>query len=79
MPVIQVQTMSNYMLKVAFDTGETKIFNVKPYLDMGIFKKLQNQDVFDQAYVDYGTVCWPGSLDIAPETLFDKGISLPNE
>ena len=77
--VIQVQPLNDYMLKVAFSTGELKLFDVKPFLDKGIFQKLQDYKVFNQAYVDYGTVCWPGSLDIAPETLFDKGISLPNE
>jgi len=28
------------------------------------------------ASVDYGTVTWPGDIDIAPETLFAKGISI---
>jgi hypothetical protein len=28
--------------------------------------------MFKQAYVAYDTVCWPGNLDIAPETLYDR-------
>ena len=65
------------MLKVAFSSGEVKFFDGKPDLDKGIFKKLQDERLFRQVYVDYETVCWPGQLDTAPETLFDKGISFP--
>jgi hypothetical protein len=75
--VIHVQALNDYMLKVAFSTGEVKLFDVKPYLEKGIFKKLQDERLFRQVYVDYETVCWPGQLDIAPETLFNKGISHP--
>jgi hypothetical protein len=77
--VTQVQPLENYMLKVAFSTGEVKLFDVKPYLNKGQFIKLQDEKYFNQAYVDYETVCWPGNLDIAPETLFDKGSSLESQ
>ena len=77
--VTQVQPLKNYMLKVSFSTGEVKLFDVKPYLDKGIFIKLQDENFFNQAYVAYGTVCWPGNLDIAPETLFDKGSCLESQ
>jgi hypothetical protein len=71
--VTQVQPLKNYILKVSFSSGEVKLFDVKPYLNKGIFTKLQDENFFNQAYVDYDTVCWPGNLDIAPETLFDRG------
>ncbi|MFH1076151.1 MAG: DUF2442 domain-containing protein [Pseudomonadota bacterium] len=29
-----------------------------------------------QAYVALDTVCWPGDLDIAPETLYDRSVPL---
>ena len=29
---------------------------------------------FGQAYVAFDTVCWPGNLDIAPETLYDRSV-----
>ena len=74
--VTKVQPLKNYMLEVTFSSGEVRLFDVKPYLDKGIFTKLQDENFFNQAYVDYDTVCWPGNLDIAPETLFDKGVCL---
>lgn len=31
-----------------------------------------------QAFVALDTVCWPGDLDIAPETLYDRSIPFPD-
>jgi len=77
--VTQVQPLGDYILKIAFSSGEVKLFDVKPYLDKGIFTKLQDQIFFNQAYVGCDTVCWPGNLDIAPETLYDKGTALGSQ
>ncbi len=31
------------------------------------------------AKVEYGTVVWPGNIDIAPETLYDRSIPYNSE
>ncbi|MEY3760299.1 MAG: hypothetical protein RIR39_1790 [Pseudomonadota bacterium] len=72
--VIKVIPMDDYILVLNFDTGEWKRFDVKPYLEMGVFKQLKDISKFKQAYVDYGTVVWPGEIDIAPETLYDLSV-----
>jgi hypothetical protein len=41
-----------------------------------VFVRLQNPALFRQAYVAFDTVCWPGELDIAPETLYDLSVSI---
>ncbi len=66
----------DYELLVTFSTGEKKVFDMKPYLHYPVFRKLENSGFFTLASVDYGTVTWPGDIDIAPETLFAKGISI---
>jgi Protein of unknown function (DUF2442) len=73
--VTAVQALEDYRLKVVFNTGDIKLFDCKPYLDRGVFSKLKDPGLFRQAYVAYDTVCWPGNLDIAPETLFDRGVA----
>jgi hypothetical protein len=63
-------------LLVTFNTGETKLFDARPYLEKGVFTKLKKPELFKQVYVAFDTVCWPGNLDIAPETLYDVSTSM---
>jgi len=74
--VIRVKPCDNYFLELWFDTGEHRLFDVKPYLDRGVFTRLQNIDLFRRAFVALDTVCWPGDLDIAPETLYDLSVPI---
>lgn len=69
--VTKVVPQADYILLITFNTGETKLFDARPYLNKGVFTQLKNVELFNQAYVAYDTVCWPGNLDIAPETLYD--------
>ena len=70
--VTKVIPQDGYQLLVTFSTGETKKFDARPYLEKGVFTRLKDKGLFDQAYVAYDTICWPGNLDIAPETLYDR-------
>jgi len=72
--VTAVKPCSNYGLLVTFLNGENKYFDMRPYLHYPVFRKLENPGFFALASVDYGTVTWPGDIDIAPETLFTEGI-----
>jgi hypothetical protein len=72
--VTQVLPKPDYQLELVFSTGEKKIFNARPYLEKGVFRQLKDIQAFNQAYVAFGTVCWPGNLDIAPETLYDRSV-----
>ena len=70
--VTQVSARDDYMLELKFSTGETRLFDARPYLEKGVFTRLKDPAMFKQAYVAFDTVCWPGNLDIAPETLYDR-------
>lgn len=71
--VTAVEPRANYRLLITFSNGENKDFDMRPYLHYPVFRKLENPGFFALASVDYGTVTWPGDIDIAPETLFIKG------
>ncbi|MGH8558552.1 MAG: DUF2442 domain-containing protein [Methylococcales bacterium] len=68
--VATVQALANHVLQLCFTNGEQKKFDMTPYLHYPVFKKLQNPGFFRLARVEYGTVTWPGDIDIAPETLY---------
>ena len=50
--VADVKVIPNYRLRIAFSTGEIKEYDVKPWLDKGVFKSLRDVAVFAEAYVD---------------------------
>lgn len=76
--VIKVAARENFQLELWFDDGAHKLFDARPYLDKGIFRRLKEGGLFRAAYASGGTVCWPGGLDIAPETLYDRSLLLGN-
>jgi len=76
--VIRVLPRNDYVLEVWFNTGEHRLFNVRPYIEKGLLKKLQDINLFKQAFVSLDTVCWPGDLDIAPETIYDRSEPVNN-
>lgn len=72
--ILSVNPRDDFHLELQFNTGEIGIFDARPYLEKGIFKRLKDLNLFKQAYVAFDTVCWPGDLDIAPETLYDRSL-----
>lgn len=68
--VIEVKATADYLLYLKFENGEQRIFDMSPYLDKKPFIRLKGSPLFVLAKVDYGTVVWPGNIDIAPETLY---------
>jgi len=77
--VTKVVPHDDFSLELWFSTGEHRLFDLRPYLNKGVFTRLQNLALFKQAFVALDTVCWPGDLDIAPETLFDRSVPVKSE
>lgn len=72
--VVHVVANEDYSLLLTFSTGEIRLFDARPYLEKGVFTSLKDVARFKQAHVAFDTVCWPGRLDIAPETLYDRSV-----
>lgn len=77
--VIRVSPKDDFTLELWFDNGAHRVFDVRPYLDRGVFTRLKDPAKFKQAYVAFDTVCWPGNIDIAPETLYDRSVPIVEE
>lgn len=77
--VKSVCALDDYELEVLFENGESLRFDVKPYLDRGIFVRLRDHGIFKEARVVAGSVEWPAGLDLSYDTLYLDGqpIAIP--
>jgi len=71
--VKSVHALDDYKLEVSFENGESRRFDVKPYLGRGIFVRLRDLDLFRRVRVVAGSIEWPGGLDLSYDTLYVDG------
>jgi hypothetical protein len=64
--VVAVRANDDFSLDLKFDDESVKRFDVKPYLEYGIFKELKDSNYFKRVKVAFGTVQWPNEQDISP-------------
>ena len=77
--VISVMPLPEFRLEVAFESGERRLFDVKPYLGRGVFRQLQDPAVFKTAHVVAGSVEWTGETPLSSpalsfDTLYAEGV-----
>ncbi len=77
--VISVQAKPNFSLIIGFENGEKRYFDMKPYMDQKPWLRLKESDTFLQAFVQNGSVAWPGNMDIDPETLYEYSKNLEKQ
>jgi hypothetical protein len=70
--VKKVQAQKNYMLHLTFENGEQKQFDMKPYLEHGIFQELKDVNVFNSVRICFDTIEWDNEADFDPEVLYSK-------
>ena len=68
----KVKALDDYILELTFENKEIRLFDVKPYLDTGIFKKLKNKNLFKMVKVSFDSIEWPEGIDLDPEILYEK-------
>lgn len=68
----QVTPQQDFTLILAFDNGEKRRFDIKPFLDKGVFVSLQQYEKFSKVHVCDGAIEWPGEIDLCADMLFEK-------
>jgi hypothetical protein len=68
----EVKPQDNYLLLLTFENGEKRQFDMKPYLDFGIFQELKDLKLFKSVRPTFDTIEWDNEADFDPEVLYQK-------
>ena len=74
--VKDVKAMDNYKLILTFENNEKRLFDMTPYLELGVFKTLKGENLFKTVKVSFDTIEWSNGADIDPETLYENSHSI---
>jgi hypothetical protein len=74
--VKSVQASPDYTQTLTFTNGETKVFDVKPYLEFGIFRELKEKGLFNSVKPFMGSVQWKNGQDFCPDTLYMESATI---
>ncbi len=68
--IISVNPQADYKLLLQFNNGETGLFDMRPYLNYPVYKRLCNPSFFIKAFIQNGIVLWDENLDLDPDTAY---------
>lgn len=73
--IANVQALHGRSVRLTLTDGSVVERDLGALLEgRGVFASISSDDAaFREVYVDYGTLVWPGDVDIAPETLIWDG------
>ncbi len=74
--VVSVFPLPDYQLKLIFDNGEKKLFDVKPYIKGSWFGELKDPELFCTVAANGYSVEWKNGQDICPDDLYYHSTSL---
>lgn len=70
--VRHVVAHDDYTLVIDFDNGEKGILDMKPFLEFGVFKRLQDRTAFRRVRVAFDAVEWDSGVDLDPEFVYAR-------
>ena len=73
--VTDAEYVSDYTLRITFNTGEVRLVDFTPLMQKGICRKLQDLDYFKSFSLDPFTVDWNNEIGFAPRYLYERGIT----
>jgi len=70
----KIKPLPNCELEVEFNDGTHGFVEMVTLImsnQAGVFAVLKDKDIFNQAYLEYGALTWPGEIDLAPDAMHD--------
>ncbi len=68
-----VKPQRDYKLLLTFENEEKRMFDMSPYLDLGIFKELRDVNLFNTVRISFDSIEWANEADFDPEVLYEQG------
>lgn len=69
--IISFKVMDGYRVWLRFADGVEGMADLSELVGKGVFAAWHDYDFFRQAYIaDYGSLTWPGELDLCPDALW---------
>ncbi len=68
--VKEVVPQSDFLLLLTYENGKKRQFDMKPYLHIGMFTELKDQELFKTARPSFDTMEWDNEADFDPEVLY---------
>lgn len=75
----KIHIIQNYRLRIEFVNNVKNIFDLKPYLDKGIFQELKDLNYLSKIKNRGYFIEWPNEQDLSSDTLYYHGIPVNNE
>jgi len=74
--LLDVKAIEEFKLKLIYDNSEIRIIDMKLYLNIGNFKKLNDINFFKTVRVSFDTIQWGKNIDFDPEVLYDISVKV---
>lgn len=73
--ITEANYLGGYKMSLLFNNGQKRVFDFSPLIEQyPVFRPLKNLDVF-KAFTITDTLEWAnGTIDIAPEYIYENGI-----
>ncbi len=71
--VRKINYIDGYKICLTFNNRKTKIVDLEPYLDKGVFLPLRDPEYFKLVNVIGNTLVWPNEADFCPDVLYEIG------
>ena len=71
-----VKALDEYRLLLTFENEEKRIFDMRPFLEKGIFKELKDKNMFNTVKVSFDTIEWANEADMDPEMLYEDSVPI---
>jgi hypothetical protein len=70
--IVEFEIVSFAILRLSFADGLEGTVDLRDRLRGPVFERVRTPEGFGEAFLRDGVICWPGEVDLAPDTLHER-------